>query len=320
MEAAQAKISIILPFRNAAPWILDCLHSIQAQAFSQWELIAINDHSTDQTEALIISLRDSRIQIVSNEGQGIVDALVTGFGHCTGVCITRMDADDEMPADRLARMWEALEEAPPKTLVTGLVQYFPKGEISEGYQKYQEWLNDINLTGQQWANVYRECVIASPNWMMRTVELREIGGFAGLTYPEDYDLVFRWYRHGFRIAVVPETTLLWREHPQRTSRTSVHYAQEAFFHLKMNQFIQNEYLGGPLVIWGKNEKSRLTTQILSAHGVTPLLLDLENYREITRLQHPQLLVAVYPPEDQRKVIAHYLDSIGMVPGENYWYL
>lgn len=320
MEVAQAKISIILPFRNAAPWILDCLHSIQDQDFTAWQLIAVNDHSTDTTEALITSLKDARIAVLSNQGHGIVDALVTGFAHCTGTCITRMDADDVMPPGRLGKMWEVLETAPPKTLVTGLVQYFPEGQISEGYQKYQEWLNEIQLTGQQWANVYRECVIASPNWMMRTAELRELGGFEGLTYPEDYDLVFRWYRHGYRIAVIPETTLLWREHPQRTSRTSDHYAQKAFFQLKINQFIQNEYLGGPLVIWGKNEKSRLTAQMLHENGIAPLLLDLENYPEITHLHQPQLLVAVYPPDDQRRVIAHYLDSIGMTQGENYWYL
>ena len=121
-----------------------------------------------------------------------------------------------------------------------MVKYFGEKPISEGYLKYENWINEINLTGKQWQQVYRECVIASPNWMVRKSDLDNIGGFNDLIYPEDYHLVFKWYQNRFDIHTIPEVTLYWREHPERTSRNSEYYAQKSFFNLKIHQFIKND--------------------------------------------------------------------------------
>lgn len=315
-------ISIITPCKNAGNWLRLCYQSIQEQSYSQWEWIVIDDHSSDNSYQLLtdISEEDQRVQIAKNTEQGIIPALTLALELSHGSIITRMDADDLMPPLRLQMMTDQLETAPKNTVVTGLVSYFSDEAVSEGYKNYESWLNEVNLKEQQWPNVYRECVIASPNWMMRTNELRSIGGFADLIYPEDYDLVFKWYQHKFSISSIEQVTLLWREHSLRTSRNSKYYQQKAFFRLKLKKFVELDYHQGPLVIWGNNVKSKLTARILDKLGIAFILQDITEYKMISKLVSPQLLIAVYPDVQQRNEITSYLYSISMKEGLHWWWL
>ncbi len=315
-------VSIVTPCKNAEKWLVECYQSMASQTYPHWEWILVDDHSSDGSfrSAQRIASNDRRVHVYPNTGSGIIEALCLALDHSNGTYITRMDADDKMPPERLRWQVGRMVQSPQHTIVTGLVSYFSDQEVSQGYRQYQHWLNTINIKGLQWTNCYRECIVASPNWLMRMDELRAIGGFKGLEYPEDYDLVFRWYQHRFRLAVVPEVTLHWREHPHRTSRTSPNYQQEAFFQLKVNRFISLDYQGRPLVIWGNNNKSRLTANILQQAGLSPILHDLKNYQQIAHVEAPQLLIAVYPPEAERLQIQTYLNSLQMTEGTNWWWL
>ncbi|MEQ8473178.1 MAG: glycosyltransferase family A protein [Marinoscillum sp.] len=314
------KISIITPVKNAEKWIRECAQSILRQSYMEWEWIIVNDHSSDKTGQIIESFPDSRISLIENDGSGIIESLVTGYKHCSGQFITRMDADDVLSPNRLKVMSEALNKAPKHTLVTGLVRYFSDKPISEGYKTYENWLNKINLSGNQWQNIYRECVVASPNWMIRRNDLDDIQGFNKLEYPEDYDLTFRWYKHGFKITTIPEVTLEWREHNERTSRVSLHYQQKAFFDLKIKRFLEIDHNGQPIVIWGRNIKSKLTSDILTEKGVPFIIQDTSDYQSLEDFTNSQLLVAVYPSENQRTSIENFLSSINRIEGANWWYL
>ena len=92
-----------MPVKNAGPWLEECLQSIQKQSFVNWELIAVNDGSKDNSIEILIdfSSRDVRIQVLENPGSGIVDALSQALSKSTGTFISRMDADDVMPAEKL---------------------------------------------------------------------------------------------------------------------------------------------------------------------------------------------------------------------------
>ena len=318
----EALVSIITPCKNAAPWLLDCYESIKNQTYSKWEWVVVDDHSDDSTLELLYNIRekDSRIHVHSNSGNGIIPALSKAFAYSTGEYITRMDADDKMPPERLSQMVNLLKKSSKNTVVTGLVKYFSTESVSNGYLEYQNWINQINLSDQQWNQIYRECVIASPNWITRKSDLIDCGGFDELSYPEDYDLVFQWYKNGFTIQTVPGITLHWREHPKRTSRTSENYQQEAFFGLKLKRFIELDYKGRPLIIWGNNIKSKLAQRILKKHKVNVTIQDLQDFKSIESIKDPQLLIAVYPTETERIQIINYLNSINLIEGENWWWL
>lgn len=325
-----------MPAKNAGDFITECIKSIQQQTFQNWELIIVNDNSTDSTSSIINSFKanDQRIQLIKSEGIGIIPALQTAINACVGLYVTRIDADDIMPADRLYLMIASLKEAGPKAIITGKVKYFSDNPISDGYVKYERWLNDrVNLS-DHWKWIYRECVIASPNWMAHRKNIVDFKFFETLKYPEDYDLVLKWYSTGFKVYALSEVTLQWREHSQRISRLSDQYGQKSFFELKLRHFIDNELnTDHELLIWGTNKKGKLTASLLITWGIQfrwMSLLPSDDHQEIynKEIEHFeaksdrsfQLLITVYPEPKELKKLYDYLDSRNLEMGLDYWFL
>lgn len=259
-----ALVSILTPYRNASAYIRETALSVLRQTQADWQWILVNDHSTEnELEVIDDLLNDSRIIVLENKGRGIVDALCTAFAVAGGEYVTRMDADDVMPDFKLECFLKELETGTAQ-VVTGKVAYFSMdGSISPGYRGYEKWLNDRVDRQDFYEHIYRECALASGNWMMRKSDLEKCGGFTGLNYPEDYDLLFRWYEADFTIKGLDEVTHLWRDHDCRTSKTSIHYGQQAFFELKIRRFITlDRDPNQPLILNGTGQKGRLTAKVL----------------------------------------------------------
>lgn len=315
-------ISIITPVKDCQTYLEDMLQSVIGQTYLHWELLLVDDHSADLSHQIMTTwaARDSRIKVFRNPGRGIVPALQHALENASGSLITRMDADDIMPSDKLTLLSDTLINEPCKTISTGLVKYFGNTPVSKGYLDYEKWLNETNLNAVQWIKIYRECVIASPNWMMHTNDLKAMGGFKTLTYPEDYDLTLQWYRSGFTIKVVPKGTHLWREHPERTSRTSDLYDQAHFFDLKIKAFVDFDWNGQPVIVWGKNQKSKLTRAKLDSLSVKHQVMGLADFETVKDFPRLQILVAVYPEKEQRERLESFLNKIGRKEGRDWWYL
>ncbi len=265
----QGLISILLPFRNSELYLKECIDSIISQSENDWELVAINDHSTDKSLEIIrdYALRDQRIMALVNPGNGIIDSLKTAYSNSNGEFIHRMDSDDIMPNTKLETLKNLLIDKGKGYLSTGMVKYFSEEDVSEGYKKYQLWLNKINQKGEQWDNIYKECVIASPAWMLHRDDFEKCGAFESDLYPEDYDLVFRLYKSGVKVASSTEIVHLWREHKARTSRNHVHYQQKSFFNLKVHHFLKNEIIGHNIIVLASGQKARILDQILTEYKV-----------------------------------------------------
>jgi hypothetical protein len=247
-----------------------------------------------------------------------------------------MDADDLMPEGRLELMVNTLKSLPNKTVVTGKVKYFSQGDgvrephpsISDGYLAYEAWLNERIENSDHYDHIYRECVVASPNWMTRTEDIREFDIFSKLTYPEDYDMTFRWMENGFTIHSINEITLLWREHPDRTSRNSEVYDQASFFELKLNWFCQLHDTSS-IAILGAGPKGKLTAQHLINAGINFTWHDLEwekygapifgkRIQHFELLQAQKLLIAVFP--NNKKPLLDFITEKGFEIGRNAWFL
>lgn len=316
------EISILIHFKNDEKWIEECLDSILNQSFPDFEVIGIDDFSQDKSKAIFQAYvqKDNRFQMLSNTGHGVIPALDLAFSASKGKMITRMDAEDRMPERRLEIMRNRLLRCDKHTVVTGKVLFFSEHEVSTGYMDYQSWLNDINMHGNQYTQIYRECVIASPNWLTYRENIDLIGGFGKLHYPEDYDLAIKWYEKKINFEAVQELTLYWREHPDRVSRNSNFYTQKLFFELKINAFLKLDYRGGPLLIWGKNKKSSLISKILKEQQVPCKIHDRKDFLRIEKIPNPQLLIAIYPEEKERIEIQKYLTLIGLKEGIDWWWV
>ena len=142
---SQPLVSILTPFKNVSKYIEECLESISNQSFTNWELLIVDDHSTDDSYELVekFSKSDKRIQLFTNDGDGIIDALRLAFKHSKGSNITRMDSDDIMSKNKLEVMVQQLNKYGKNHVALGLVKYFRDSGISDGYAKYEEWLNGL---------------------------------------------------------------------------------------------------------------------------------------------------------------------------------
>ena len=232
------KISIIMPVKNGTPFLQECLDSIINQTYPNWEMLAVNDHSTDETQHILEQYAelDSRIKPTQNLGTGIIDALNTGYDLSYGKYITRMDADDIMPTNKLETLVSLLLNKSMNTVATGHVKYFSATGVKDGYKSYENWLNQLCIDANHFQNIYKECAIASPAWMMRKDHFESIGGFRSEMYPEDYDLCFRMYEFGVTVLCSPKIVHHWRDHGSRTSRNDKNYSDNRFLDLKLAYF------------------------------------------------------------------------------------
>lgn len=318
-------ISILMPFKNEENYIEECLNSVLLQSHNDWQLIAVDDHSNDQSRAIMEKEKDPRIEVYTNEGMGILPALQTAQKHIRGTYVTRMDADDIMPMHKLESLLKFVRSKNGGIVATGAVKYFSDATISEGYQRYEHWLNKTADGERFYKRIYRECTVASANWMMHLADFNEMNGYNKLRYPEDYDMIFHWRKHGFQIKSCEQMTHLWREHPQRTSRNSEWYQQESFFRLKLSYFLE-EFKEHPLYLIGTEKKGQLIASLLEEHQVAFRWFTHEeqktgSIKQGVRLEHFSLLptdgiciLAVYPPKKERTTLKNFVRERGFDMG------
>jgi hypothetical protein len=137
-----------------------------------------------------------------NPEKGVIPALRLALQHSSGELITRMDADDIMAPQKLERMHTLLVAHGPGHLSAGLVEYFADAELGEGYARYGVWINKVNLEGRQWEEIYRDCPIPAPCWLVYREDLLRAGAFEPDIKPEDYDLIFRFRQIGLQLQLV----------------------------------------------------------------------------------------------------------------------
>ncbi|CAG5082708.1 glycosyltransferase family 2 protein [Parvicella tangerina] len=270
MTNEQDKISIITPFYNAEAFLEECILSIQRQTFTSWELILVNDQSSDQSNeiALKFSRNDERIHLFQNVNKGLIQALRLAYKNSSGNYITRMDADDKMTSKRLELMLNELAKKGRGHVCVGKVKYYSEYELGDGYKMYEKWLNALTEQEANFEGIYRECSIPSPNFLIHRSDFESIGGFENDTYPEDYDLAFRMYKHKLQVCSVKEVTHHWRDHSTRSTRTQAHYQPIRFIPLKVKYFLEIDYDDKrQLVLWGAGKKGKLIAQELVKHQV-----------------------------------------------------
>ena len=330
---SELKVSIVIPAKNTAEFLPECLESILSQSYSNWEALVVDDHSTDNSVKIIsdFAKKDHRIRLLTNSGTGIINALKTAYAVANGKLITRMDSDDIMTSDKLLKMSAMLKKYGPGYVALGLVKYFSKEGIKDGYKRYEKWLNGLTKKGQNFTEIYKECVIPSPCWMVFTSDFERCEGFTPNIYPEDYDLTFRFFKYGLKCIPSNEVFHHWRDYAIRTSRTSEHYAENSFLELKLNYFMELSY--DPLktlIIWGAGTKGKKMAKLLSKatipfewicdnpkkigktiYGKTLLpfesLSEMENYQSIITVANhtAQEVIKTYFETHQKKAMKDY---------------
>ena len=268
------RVSVVLPYRNAEATLDRAVASVVRQRLSDWELILVDNASTDRSATLARRWRqqDPRVRGVAEPRVGLVYALNTGLRHVTAPVVARMDADDVSDPERLAQQWDHLERHPNTGAVGCRVRYCTDGVARAGMQAYVDWTND-QLTSEQIARSrFVESPLVHPSMAFRTSLLRQYGVYRHGSFPEDYELWLRWLRQGVVIDKCLEVLLDWYDADDRLSRTHERYHPDAFYRIKTQYLAtwlaHHNPFHPQVVVWGGGRKSRQRAHLLSEYGVS----------------------------------------------------
>jgi hypothetical protein len=179
-----------------------------------------------------------------------------------------MDSDDIMEPNKLELLHNNLAEKGNEHIAVGLVNYFSNSELGNGYTKYADWLNNLTLSESNFDDIYKECSIPSPCWMVSKTDFDTCGGFNSEIYPEDYDLAFRFKKQGLKITAVKQVIHNWRDYDTRTSRTDSNYSDNRFSELKIKHFLDQDYNSElPLILWGAGNKGKQLAKLLLQNNI-----------------------------------------------------
>src|SRR5262245_38357044 len=221
-------ISVLLPVRNAAPWLRAALRSLWRQTFRDFEVIAVDDGSTDASAELLerAALDEPRLRVVHTAARGLPAALNTALGLARGRLIARQDADDLSHRRRLALQRAHLAAHRGTAVVGCRVRLFPAAAVGVGMHRWVRWHNAL-LTHEA---IAREALIDSPlahgTALIRRAALERVGGWRDRGWPEDVDLWIRLLDRGARFAKLPQTLYGWRRHPGSATHQDPRYRRE----------------------------------------------------------------------------------------------
>lgn len=213
--AASPDVSVIMPVRNGQRFVEAAVRSILAQTHANFELLAIDDASTDATPAILdrLTAGDGRMRVLRDGRPGLVAALNRGLAEARGALVARMDADDVAMPPRLELQRAALARAPHLAMIGGQVAFIDAAGV-DLRRRSRHPLDPAAIA----ARLRRgDCVVAHPTVMARRQVLEALGGYrAAYQCAEDIDLWLRVAEHA-PIGNLPDVVLRYRIHGDQVS-------------------------------------------------------------------------------------------------------
>ena len=211
------QLSVILPVYNGLPYLEEAIKSILGQSFGDYELIIINDGSTDGSELVVGKFKDSRIRYFKQQNHGLPATLNIAISHACGEYIARQDQDDICLPKRFQKQVEYLNAHPGVGMVGAAAQIWAGNELTSRQLTHPR--DDATLRfGLLFNNLFVHSSI-----MIRRSVFEQVGAYSedkSRQPPEDYELWSRVMKK-FKVANLPEVLMVYREVPNSMSRTGV---------------------------------------------------------------------------------------------------
>ncbi len=210
---AQPLVTVILPVYNAQLFLAKAIDSVLAQTYTHFELLLINDGSTDDSERIILSYTDVRIRYIKNKQNiQLIATLNKGIALAQGEYIARMDADDECMPTRLAKQVQFMQDN-PNVGVCGT--YARRKDIRTNTITNWEYPTTHN---QMKCRLFWGSTIIHPTAMLRNSVLQHIKFNANYPHAEDYKL-WKDIAQYYTLANIPEYLLNYTEHDGQITET-----------------------------------------------------------------------------------------------------
>lgn len=201
-------LSIVIPAYNASEYLAETIESVLSQTFTDFELLIINDGSTDNTAEIvnIYSEKDNRIKLFSQQNQGVSFARNTGIKIAKGEYIAFLDSDDKWLPNKLAVHMEHFHKTPNLGISFGRVEFITFDGKSTNYFSKSRLFNIAP------EHLYYENLIITPsNAVIRRTIFDSIGGFdSNLCGTEDAELFFRIIYKGWKVEGIDRVLTCYR--------------------------------------------------------------------------------------------------------------
>lgn len=268
-----SQVSILLPYYNATATLDRAIGSIVNQTFTDWNLLLIDNGSTDDSAFLAEKWckSDSRVKLTSCLDRSIAYALNHGLSLADSPLIARMDADDWSHPRRLEKQVAFLDQHPEVGVVSCQATFETTANQAVGYANFVKWQNGLITPNDHFINRYKESPVAHPTVMFRRAVVEQHGVYSTDPIPEDYELWLRWMESGVQFLKIPEQLVTWHDDVTRLSRTHSNYSEEAFFKVKgqylarwMEQHLDSKKI---VVACGTSKECRQRAHWLMEYGV-----------------------------------------------------
>ena len=313
------QITVGIPVYNAMPYLPECMDSILRQSYAHFEILVINDGSSDGSLEYLKSLRDPRLRLLSQSNQGLTATLNRMLSEARTPWLVRQDADDVSYPHRLSRISEYIAKHPEAGMFYSLADYYPSASIGRfrSSRGTPEELRHIVNSGYMLS-------ICHPSVTLNVEKTLALGGYRFNLHVEDKDL---WWRMAilYDIRFIPEVTVGVRQNLQSVS--SVNLAEQSLnvlyiqylllSHLwklkplpletvrvaltrmiNMRKLRSKKHLRAFNIEWGRGNRSKAVQEAALAFALTPASLiqrvtdELATNRRITVGEPQQLFVSL----------------------------
>jgi glycosyltransferase involved in cell wall biosynthesis len=193
----ESRVSVVIPAYNHERYVGAAIESLLSQTYTQWELIVIDDGSTDGTPDVLRRYSDPRIQIYRQVNQDAYNAINAGLAKTTGQYVAILNSDDVYHPDRLARLVAVQRESGAACLFTDVQPIDADGgPILDGEHPWVAWHAANRQVYFESGDIYTaflngNFMIGTSNLFLTAETVRQVGPFAPLRYLHDYDYIFR---------------------------------------------------------------------------------------------------------------------------------
>ena len=313
------QITVGIPVYNAMPYLPECMDSILRQSYAHFEILVINDGSSDGSLEYLKSLRDPRLRLLSQSNQGLTATLNRMLSEARTPWLVRQDADDVSYPHRLSRISEYIAKHPEAGMFYSLADYYPSASIGRfrSSRGTPEELRHIVNSGYMLS-------ICHPSVTLNVEKTLALGGYRFNLHVEDKDL---WWRMAilYDIRFIPEVTVGVRQNLQSVS--SVNLAEQSLnvlyiqylllSHLwklkplpletvrvaltrmiNMRKLRSKKHLRAFNIEWGRGNRSKAVQEAALAFALSPASLiqrvtdELATNRRITVGEPQQLFVSL----------------------------
>ncbi len=262
------KISVIIPLYNHEKYIREAIDSVIGQSFDDFELIVINDGSTDTSEDIVKGFNDSRIAYFYQENQGAPHTINRGIKLARGEYISILNSDDAYDKNRLEKAIKILESDHSVFAVFSYVELIDEEGKSIRIKRGAEE-NWLGLSPDNSFKEYQDIILdllagnflhTTSNLICRRSVFDRVGYFSNLRYTHDYEFFLKLCSN-FKVYIIPEPLVQYRFHSLNTLNTD--YATSNFeTGIVLANFILNNEL--PMMFENNDQKYQIMTRFFNS--------------------------------------------------------